>query len=142
MLRFLMNAFSPLQVWRNARFLYDLDKPFLLTVYLAGLPLRFIALESFAVFVIEPLQRLYFSTTACICRVSTRGCLNCFGGIVFKALVVRGGFYCADGSSVSSVYHRGNDGFTDGYADETVVWVYESCLWLSECADICTILVY
>lgn len=60
MLRFLMNAFSPLQVWRNARFLYDLDKPFLLTVYLAGLPLRFIALESFAVFVIEPLQRLYF----------------------------------------------------------------------------------
>lgn len=60
MLRSLMNAFSPLQVWRNARFLYDLDKSFLLTVYLAGLPLRFIALESFAVFVIEPLQRLYF----------------------------------------------------------------------------------
>lgn len=43
---------------------------------------------------------------------------------------------------VSSVYLRGNDGFTNGYADETVVWVYESCLWLSECADICTILVY
>ena len=60
MLRSLMNAFSPLQVWRNARFLYDLDKPFLLTVYLAGLPLRFMALESFAVFVIEPLQRIYF----------------------------------------------------------------------------------
>lgn len=60
MLRFLMNAFSPLQVWRNARFLYGLDKPFLLTVYLAGLPLRFMALESFAVFIVEPLQRIYF----------------------------------------------------------------------------------
>lgn len=60
MLKFLMNAFSPLQVWRNARVLLDLKKPLLFTVYLVGLPVRFMALESFAVFVIEPLQRIYF----------------------------------------------------------------------------------
>lgn len=97
MLRFLMNAFSPLQIWRNAKFLYDLDKPFLLTVYLAGLPLRFIALESFAVFVIEPLQRLYFPQLPAFAGLAL-GCVlivlavlflkHWLSGVVFIALTV------------------------------------------------------
>lgn len=92
-----MHAFSPLQVWRNAKFLYDLDKPFLLTVYLLGLPLRFIALESFAVFVIEPLQRIYFPQLPAFAGLALGGGLiflavlflkHWLSGVVFIALMV------------------------------------------------------
>lgn len=97
MLRFLMNAFSPLQVWRNARLLYDLDKPFLLTVYLIGLPLRLMALESFAVFLIEPLHRIYFPQLPASAGLAL-GCVlivlsvlflkHWFSGVAFIALTV------------------------------------------------------
>lgn len=59
-LNFLIAAFSPLQVLRNARMLHELNKTMLLSIYLAGLPLRAVALVSFAQMVIEPMQRHHF----------------------------------------------------------------------------------
>lgn len=96
-LSFLIAAFSPLQVLRNARMLHELNKTMLLSIYLAGLPLRAVALVSFAQMVIEPMQRHHFSdlhasvgiTLGAVLIVLTVLCLkHWFSGAAFIALTV------------------------------------------------------
>lgn len=96
-LSFLIAAFSPLQVLRNARMLNELNKTMLLGIYLTGLPLRAIALVSFAQMVVEPMQRHHFPDSpesvgmalGAALIVLTVLCLkHWLSGVVFIALTV------------------------------------------------------
>ena len=108
MLRFLMNTFSPLQIWRNTRCLLDLKKPLLLTAYLVGLPLRLMVLKSFSEFFIELLQRPYFpylpdsawlAVGVILIFLAILSLRNRFSGVVF--VVFMGGMLLVLNSSLT-----------------------------------------